>query len=479
MPFLRDSLRSPCGLTPVGWHLESWDACDIYARRARFIRPIDEPTSGKGRGERLDMPGFKPNPFDPEMRERAIMWLNHRLGRPASSVAAVWRATVGRHTQVVAVTGSFGKTTATRAIAAALGQPPGDRTPVNSFAALYYHLVRRTGRQAHCVLEVGVGKPGQMRRYGEVIRPDVAVVTSVGLEHEKYFPDGLDGIQREKSELVAALTVEGTAVLNADDPRVLAISRLTKARVVTFGRDPDADVRLVDLERTMEGSRLRVRVAGSDYELRVRLVGLTTASAFLAALAVVHAVGADMSRALAGLEALTPTPRRLEPTPLPGGVSALVDDYKCTPATAHAAFDTIAAMPKGRRVGVLGNIPRSTEARADALRELGRHAGRTFDRIYLTCLSDEAFAWYREGILESGFREGDLVRLEGVHEAAEVLRGELTAGDLVLFKAHFSDKMSRTVLLLQGVPVRCRKEHCLIRADHWCDACPQVFKDAG
>jgi UDP-N-acetylmuramyl pentapeptide synthase len=478
--FSRGSSLSPCGLTPVEWPLESWDTCDTYARRVRFIRPVDELADEKGtRRRRLDMPGFKPNPFDPEMRERAVMWLNHRLGRPASSVAAAWRATLGRHTQVVAVTGSFGKTTATRAIAAALGQPPGDRTSVNSFAALYYHLVRRTGRRAHCVLEVGVGKPGQMRTYGEVIRPDVAVVTSVGLEHEKYFPDELEGIQREKAELVAALTVEGTAVLNADDPRVLAMSRVTKARVVTFGRDPGADVRLVDFEGTMEGSRLRVRVGGSDYELRVRLVGLTTASAFLTALAVAHAVDADMRRALRGLEALTPTPRRLEPTSLPGGVTALVDEYKCTPATAHAAFDTIAAMPKGRRVAVLGNIPRSTQARERALQELGRHAGHTFDRIYLTCLSDEDLAAYREGILETGFREADLVRLEGVHDAAEVLRGELMAGDLVLFKAHFSDKMSRAVLLLQGMPVRCRKEHCLIRDDRWCDACPQVLKDVG
>jgi UDP-N-acetylmuramyl pentapeptide synthase len=234
---------------------------------------------------------------------------------------------------------------------------------------------------------------------------------------------------------------------------------------------------LLDAEFWPDHSRITLMIDGRPRETTVRIVGPPGAAAVTAAVAATCAAGLDLDTALRRLADLVPTPRRLQPVLLPSGAWGLLDDYKCTPATAHAAFDVMTLLASGRRVGVLGNIPRSTSDRERVFRELGQHAGRVFDRIYLTCLNDQEFDAYRDGILQSGLPASEVRRLGDVHEAARVVGVELTVDDVVLFKAHFTDKLSRTVLLMKGVPVRCRRRYCLIRASSWCDACPLVYRE--
>ncbi len=178
-----------------------------------------------------------------------------------SMLARAHRRTLGRRTRVVAVVGSFGKTTTTRCIAAALGldgRPPRD----NCRSHLALATLLRTGTHAHLVHEVGIDHRGQMEEYARLLCPDVTVVTALGSEHARSLGDA-GGARHEKGAMVRALTPEGLVVLNADDPEVLALRGETAAEAVTFGTSDRCDLRAVrDRSRRAAGDRVRGRGRG-------------------------------------------------------------------------------------------------------------------------------------------------------------------------------------------------------------------------
>jgi UDP-N-acetylmuramyl pentapeptide synthase len=413
-----------------------------------------------------------------QLNQRAVGWLSHRAVGPMAIVVSAYRATLGRRTTLIAVTGSFGKTTTTRAIAAILGQSTDLERVPNAFSRLLLRALQQLTGKTVAVIEVGIGRPNQMRRYARAIRPQIAIVTSVGWEHEKYFPDGLEGIRAEKSELLSVLPPAGFAILNRDDEHVMWMAQRTKARIVTFGHHSEADVAIVRVEPEASGTHVILRTGGVDHSLHTSLIGRVSALPIAAAIAATSAAGIDIRHAIQAVEKLAPSMRRLEPVRLASGARALLDDQKGTPATALAAFDAVAELPGGRHVAVLGNIPRTTpEPVAPVYRQLGRRAGEVFDRILFIHLADGPYEMYRQAAIEGGLAAEHISRASSVKEAAEMLRTELRAEDTLLLKGHFTDHLSRIAMHLQGIDVRCRLQFCTIRGPNWCNRCPLVFTD--
>ncbi len=149
-------------------------------------------------------------------------------------VARVWLATVARNVRVVAVVGTYGKTTTARAVAAVLDADDKHRVPAHA-------VVRLRRRDRYAVMEVGIHRPGQMERYARFVRPQIAVVTSVGSEHRRYLRT-VEGTRHEKAEMMRALPRSGFAALNGDDPNVRWMATQTDATVRTFGLEPTNDV---------------------------------------------------------------------------------------------------------------------------------------------------------------------------------------------------------------------------------------------
>src|SRR4029078_11316755 len=113
----------------------------------------------------------------------------------------------------------YGKTTTTRAITLALGRTPHPWLAGNGFSYLALAVLRIRPGGRHTAIEVGISGPGQMAGYAELLRPDIAVVTSIGREHSGTLKS-LETTRQEKAELVRALPSSGLAVLNSDDPNV-------------------------------------------------------------------------------------------------------------------------------------------------------------------------------------------------------------------------------------------------------------------
>ena len=258
--------------------------------------------------------------------------------------------------RVVAITGSVGKTSTKDLLAAALGSVGAVHASPASFnnaIGVPLTLLGASGTEWALVVEVGANAPGEISDLAALARPDVGVVTAVAAAHTEAFGT-VDGVAREKGELVAALDPPGAAVLNADDPRVAAMAARTEAQVVTYGFER-GDVRAggVALDGELRASFELVTPWGRA-PVRLRAAGLHTAHNALAAAAAALVLGVDVAAVAAGLGRAELSPWRMAVGTSPAGALVINDAYNANPASAAAALRALAAAPARRRVAVLG-----------------------------------------------------------------------------------------------------------------------------
>jgi UDP-N-acetylmuramoyl-tripeptide--D-alanyl-D-alanine ligase len=408
-------------------------------------------------------------------RRRVLGYAAYAVWPVLGRLAGAYRRTLLRRTRVVCVVGSFGKTTTTRAVAAALGEPaPGGAGNARGQVALAL-LGTRPGRR-HAVLEVAIGGPGEMARHPPAIRPDVVVVTGIGTEHSRSFRS-LEVTRHEKAEMVRALRPEGMAVLNGDDPNVRWMAGETRARVMTFGFGADVDVRATDVALDWpRGTRFRLHTRDGVRDVQVRLIGRPGVCAIVAAAAVAIAEGCGLDGALEALETLAPTPGRLEPVALPTGAYLLRDDYKSPAETIEAALDILGEIPAARRLVVLGDVSEPLGPPRAIYERIGTRLARVATRVVLVGGSD--LRSYRAGAKAGGMAPKAIRSVgRGVHEAADAIAADIEPGDVVLVKGRDSQRLDRVALLLQGRVVRCKRVECNLRLVR-CERCPMLSRAA-
>jgi len=290
-----------------------------------------------------------------------LVWLQQEAARK--------RAAWGR--AVVAVTGSAGKTTTKEAIAAALsprirtGKTQGN---FNNHIGVPLSILNMPDAAGVAVLEIGMNHAGEIRGLAAIARPEVAVVTNVGTAHIENF-ESIEGVAAAKRELVEALSADGVAVLNADDPRVAAFAGAHGGRVVTYGLTDAAAVRATGIEYTEFGSRFLI----DGQSIACPLPALGGVMAALAALAVARVMDVPFSEARQGLETLTPPRMRFERLQAHGAV-IWNDCYNSNPEAAMMMIDLLAGTPAQRRIAVLGEMLELGRWSEDLHRKVGRHA---------------------------------------------------------------------------------------------------------
>ena len=403
-------------------------------------------------------------------RRELIARTGDRIAPLLCGVARRYRTTAIRSTRVVAVVGSFGKTTAARAIVSALAVPQ-RHSGLNSAAWVAFGLLRVKPGQPHAVIEVGISRPGQMVQRAQTVRPDIAVVTSVGSEHNRSL-QSLETTRHEKAEMVRVLPPSGLAVLNGDDPNVTWMAGETRAPVTTFGGGERNDVRATGIALDWpHGTRFTIHTPQGSREVRIRLSGRTAVSAVLAAVAVALHEGQRLDEVLARLETLAPTPGRLQPVRLANGAMLLCDEFKAPEETIDAALDVLAEIPATRRIVVMGDVDEPARPQRRIYRRLGQRIGRCAERaVFVT--KDEHFSSSRAGAREGGLPVGsDHQRAERAGGVGPVARSR--AGDVVLIKGRHTQRLRRIVLALTGRDVRCDLEYCNARLME-CTQCPML-----
>ncbi len=337
--------------------------------------------------------------------------------------------------RVTGITGSNGKTTTKEMLAhvlAASGRRVlATRGNLNSQIGLPLMLLELEEGHTHAVLEMGASQKGEIARLASLAEPGVGVITNVGQAHLEFF-GSLEGVLEAKWELAAFLPKEGLAILNADDPRLMARGGRLACSVATFGFSERADVRAENVRQDPE-TVFDLMVGGVRRETRLPVPGLFNVSNALAAAAVAAWEGIPVDAIVQGLASFVPPPLRMQVRERGDGVLFLLDAYNANPSSMSASLDSFARAYSGRRkVAVLGSMKElgpATQAEHALLGE--RLASLALDGVYF--LGGEG-AWVREGFSKAGGR-GSFEAFE-THEALRAaLEKALAPGTAVLFKA--------------------------------------------
>jgi UDP-N-acetylmuramoyl-tripeptide--D-alanyl-D-alanine ligase len=264
-------------------------------------------------------------------------------------------------TVFIAITGSVGKTT-TKDLVAGILAHRGDVTKTvqggNQPVDIARSILRTRRRHRFSVHEVGVGKfgqPGIIDRAAALIRPSIAVVTTIGDDHIGAY-GSREAIARDKGKIVEALSERGTAVLNADDPLVSAMRDRCRGRVLTYGRAHDAQVRIENVTcRWPQSLAFDVLHGGERVHVATRLYGEHSAGPALAALATAVAAGLPVAAAARALAEIPPTPQRMCPV-VRNNVTFMRDDAKAPLWTLPATFEFLSSAEASQRILVIGTI---------------------------------------------------------------------------------------------------------------------------
>jgi UDP-N-acetylmuramoyl-tripeptide--D-alanyl-D-alanine ligase len=378
--------------------------------------------------------------------------------------------------RVVAITGSAGKTTTkelTAALLSAVAPTHFTAGNLNNRVGVPAVVLALTDAHLYCVLEMGMSLPGELDAITSFARPDVALVTNVGVAHAEGV-GGREGVMREKGAVYRALAEDGVAIVNADDDLATRASRegTRPCRAVTFGRSPRADYRLARRDvleaapgREGEGagagagSLVRVVTAARDITVNLPLPGEAAAIDLCAAIAAQEAAsGLELDPAQ--IEAALATVRldgRAALRKLPGDVLVLDDTYNANPASMRASLATLAeiAGASRRRVVVVGEMKELgpvAEAEHDALGDAIADAigsGRAGGAGLATAALAIGCGGLVDRALERAAARGvPVVRARNTEEAASEAASRLRPGDAVLVKASRSVGAERVVAAL-------------------------------
>ncbi|MEQ8335481.1 UDP-N-acetylmuramoyl-tripeptide--D-alanyl-D-alanine ligase [Nisaea sp.] len=269
---------------------------------------------------------------------------------------------------VLAVTGSVGKTGTKDSLAAALavfGSVHASAGNLNNHIGAPLSLSRLPKDADYAVLELGMNHLGEISALTRLVRPDLAIITNVEETHIGHFRD-LEQIAEAKSEIFEGLEKDrGLAVLNRDNANFdfcADRAEAAGARIVTFGRSEDADVRLIGADCGPDGSNIVVRVDGRQLVYRIDGIGPHWAFNSVGVLACIQALGLDLDKAAKAIRDVTAKAGRGRQENVAFGDLGLLlidESYNASPASVAAALEVLSmTKPKGlgRRVAVLGDM---------------------------------------------------------------------------------------------------------------------------
>jgi UDP-N-acetylmuramoyl-tripeptide--D-alanyl-D-alanine ligase len=382
---------------------------------------------------------------DPEMRDSGALLV---VDEPLAALRRLGAAARARsQARVIAITGSVGKTSSKEALRLALapsGPTHASASSYNNHWGVPLSLARLPRDAAFAVFEIGMSQAGEITPLTRLVRPHVAVVTTVAASHLGHFPS-LAAIAEAKAEIFAGVEPGGAAVINRDSEffdRLSAAARQAGiTRIVGFGEDASAEVRLENVALHETCSCVTAKMFGETVSYRLGAPGRHLVLNSLAVLAAAQLVGGDLARAAMALAHLEPQKGRGARFRLdgPDGAITVIDEsYNANPASVRAALALLGqASPGrgGRRIAVLGDMLELGEDAARLHAELAAAIDDSGTNIVYACGAGMAHLWEALPAPRRGAYAETAQELEDA-----VLRG-LRGGDVVMIKGSLGSRM--------------------------------------
>ena len=342
---------------------------------------------------------------------------------------------------VVQITGSAGKTTTKEMIASVLSQRYNTLRTEGNFnndIGAPLTLLRLMPEHQAAVIETGMNHFGEIRYLGEMVRPDIAVITNVGDAHIENLGNTRQGILRAKCEIFENLTPEGIAVLNGDDELLNTVT--LPQTILRCGVGDGCGVRVTDIDdRGLEGVACTVTIEGEHYRLTTSAPGRYMIYPMAMAAAIGRRLGLTGEEIAAGVAAYTTVGSRMHLIRLPGERLVIDDCYNANPQSMAEGLRMLAASPAQHRVAVLGDMGELGQLTAQAHRDMGaltRRLGLTAvvvgEKMHALTETDPQAQWFAT-----------------VEEAMPAIRQLFTPGTAVLVKASHAMHFERIVKELE------------------------------
>src|SRR5215469_3060992 len=356
------------------------------------------------------------------------------------------------HAKILAVTGSAGKTTTKEILRLAfnaLGRTHASAASHNNHWGVPLSLASLPRDAEFGIFEIGMNHFGEIRNLVALVRPHVAMITTIAPAHLEFFGN-CESIADAKSEIFEGLVPGGAALIPADSPYADRLSRRARQsgvnRIFEFGRAAK-HARLTAVDNDGEGMKASAQILGRDVHFRMNATGAHNAANAVASLLVVGVLEGDVLNAAAALSsfsALKGRGARFE-IPIAGGKIQLIDEsYNANPSSMAAALGNLGTSPGKRRIAVLGDmLELGSQSKALHAGLIGAVEAARADLVFL-CGPDMGALWEklpssRRG--KYGSKSSDI---------ADAVVAALHDGDVVLVKGSFGSKMAVVVDALKA-----------------------------
>lgn len=388
--------------------------------------------------------------------------------------------------KIIAITGSVGKTSTKDAIftilskfktvrkseksfnseiglpLTILGCPNGWNNPfawIENIISGFLLILIKQSYPEYLILEVGVGKPGDIKKnVAPWLNPDIVVITRFPDKpvHVEFF-DSVESIIEEKSALAFALKEDGVLVLNHDDEKVYNIHNRANRKTVSYGINDNATYKatypvylntILEGEDVTRGISFKIENDGHTFPVMLpNIVGMHYVGSALAAIAVAKEAGCDLLTSINYISEYDTPPSRLS---LIEGInnSTIIDDtYNSSPVAADSALEVLREMKGKRKIAVLGDMLELGKFTEEEHHSLGEKIASIADILVVVGPRAKFIA---EGALENGFNSKNLYSFDSSRTVAKFLTGVVEKGDLVLIKGSQGVRLERAVVALMA-----------------------------
>ncbi len=399
--------------------------------------------------------------------------------------------------EIIAITGSVGKTSAKEAIYAVLSQKFSVRKSEKSYNSElgvpltligesnpWYSasgwmkiifkglgLIFKSDRlyPKKIIIEFGADRPGDIANLAGYLKPSIGVVTAIGEipVHVEFF-SGPEELAQEKARLVELLPASGWAVLNGDDDAVSDMAKKTRAKVLTFGFGEDVNLKASEYKiiyregaNVPEGFIFKMDYEGSSVPVRIfNTFGKHNVYSALGGAACGIINGMNLVEIAEALGKYQSPPGRLKLIEGEKGTWILDDTYNAAPQAMHAAIDTLRDLPAKRKIAVIGDMLEIGKFTIQSHQKVGDRLKDVADFV-ITVGPRAKFA--AQELLDHGFGEKNVISVSDSGEAGKELESIIESGDLILVKGSQAIRMERAVEEIMAHPEK--KSELLVRQE--------------
>lgn len=346
----------------------------------------------------------------------------------------------------VGITGSVGKTSTKDMIASVLKQNYNvlkTEGNLNNEIGVPLTIFNMDNSHEVAVLEMGMSGAGEISRLSAIIKPDVAVITNVGMSHIEKL-GSRQNILKAKMEILEGLNKNGLVVLNGDDALLAGMKDLLKFRTVLYGIDEGVDYQASNINSHGEnGIYFDIKIGGREYTVHIPVPGVHNVHNALAAIAVGCELRIPMTEVIKGIEEFSPTKMRMDIVTV-NGIKIINDVYNASPQSMEAALGVLKEIGcNSTKTAVLGDMLELGDWAQKAHYDVGKYAASAgIDRVVTIGRNAKHIA---DGARDGGCSAERIKSFDSNHEALEYLKCVISPGDVILVKGSRGMKMEELV----------------------------------